>query len=502
MPGAAAPADDTGADQGDVPERHAPTGQPDDRSHRGAPQGGPAADTVVASPIDRRSQHGLDWLNFFVANLQTAFGPFIAVYLTSEHWTQGQIGLVLTVGSVTAMASQVPAGAFVDLLANKHLAAMSAILAIVFSCLLLAVLPERLPVTAAEVLHGFASCMLNPAIAAITLSLVAAHTAPKSPRDRSTDAAEKAAGQTALGERFGRNASFASIGNAMAAGLMGGVGYWVSARATFFLGAALALPGLLALRAIERAPLLVAPAHGAAGARNGAAAPSGTKGVGALLRDRRLFGFAVCVIFFHLSNAAMLPLAAGQVTREAGNLAELVIAACILVPQLIGAMLSPRFGRWAGIYGRRPIMLVAFAALPIRGLLLAVSTSPTMTVAVQLLDAVSSAAFGVMLPLVAADLSRGTGRFNLCMGLLGLAMGIGASLSTTLAGFVADRSVQAGFLVLAGAGMLCVLSVWLLFRETGLPGPDVAPSAASRRGIAGFLFGWALGKARIRHGRP
>ncbi|MGI4745534.1 MAG: MFS transporter [Janthinobacterium lividum] len=453
----------------------------------------PDAETVIVpAPIDRRSARGLDGLNFFVANLQTAFGPFIAVYLTGEHWTQGQIGLVLTVGSITAMASQVPAGAFVDMLANKHVAAMASILAIVFSCLLLAIFPQRLPVTAAEILHGFASCMLNPAIAAITLSLVAAHTAEKSPRELSSDVAEKAqaaesgkAAHAALGERFGRNASFGSIGNALAAGLMGGVGYAVSARATFFLGAALAIPGLFALRAIERVPPPAPEAKAPAGTSRKA-----PRGLGALLRDKRLFGFAVCVIFFHLSNAGMLPLAAGQVTRQAGHLAELIIAACILVPQLVGAVLAPRFGRWAGIYGRRPIMLVAFAALPLRGLLLAISSSPEMTVAAQLLDAVSSAAFGVMLPLVAADLSRGTGRFNLCMGLLGLAMGIGASLSTTLAGFVADRSVRAGFLMLAGAGMLCVLSVWLLFTETAPPDTSrpvrrarTEPAGSSRAGI-------------------
>ncbi len=426
-----------------------------------------------ATPIGRRSQRGLDWLNFFVANLQTAFGPFIAVYLTGEHWTQGEIGLVLTVGSVTAMVSQVPAGAVVDLLRNKHMAAGASIAAIVLSCLLLAVLPQRLPVTAAEILHGFASCMLNPAIAAITLSVVARHSMPKEPHERSRDVAEavQAAAQVALGERFGRNASFGSIGNAMAAGLMGGVGYWVSSRATFFLGAALALPGLLALRMIEHPAAPARPARPGAG---GDDRPAG--GVRMLLRDRRLFGFATCVILFHLANAGMLPLAAGQVTREAGNLAELVIAACILVPQILGAALSPWIGRWAGRYGRRPIMLIAFAALPLRGLLLAVSTSPVMTMGVQVLDAVSSAAFGVMLPLVASDLSRGTGRFNLCMGLLGLAMGIGASLSTTLAGLLADRSLPAGFLMLAAAGGLCELSVWLLFTETAsLPPSDGSP---------------------------
>ncbi len=443
----------------------------------------PVAD-ASAVPVDRRSQRGLDWVNFFVANLQQAFGPFIAVYLTDQHWTQGQIGLVLTVGTVTAMASQVPAGLAVDLLRNKHVAAGASIVAIVVSCLMLAALPEQLPVTLAEVLHGFASCMLNPAIAAITLGVVTAQAMNgRSPQDRSRDAAS-----AVLGERFGRNNSFAQIGAALSAGLMGGVGYLVSARATFYLGALMALPGLLALRAIARVP--PPDAASAPGADRAPATPS-SHGLRTLLRNRRLYGFGVCVVFFHLSTGGMLPLAAGEVTREAGRLAELVIAACILLPQVIGAVLSPRIGHWAGVHGRRPVMLLAFTALPLRGLLLAVASAPWMIVAAQLLDAVSSAAFGVMLPLVAADLSRGTGRFNLCLGLLGLAIGLGASFSTTLGGLLADRSLPAGFLVLAAAGLACVLAVWLLFPETapsaerdggGTVSSGTAPEALSRAG--------------------
>ncbi len=419
------------------------------------------------------SQQGLDWLNFFVANLQTAFGPFIAVYLTGEHWTQGEIGLALTAGSITAMVSQVPAGAAVDALANKHLAALLAMIAVIASCLLLVLFPQRLPVMAAEILHGFASCMLNPAIAAITLGMVAARLA-------------QGAQPGELGRRLGRNSSFAAIGNAVAAGLMGGVGWLVSARATFFLGALLAVPGMLALRAIERPKTVLddaaaaadpddeaasgaAPATASAGAREGAGsavAGGASHGIMILLRDRRLFTFAICTALFHLSNAAMLPLVAGEITKEAAGQAELIIAACILAPQLIGAAMSPRIGQLAETIGRRPVLLVGFAALPLRGLLLATTSNPWLTVLFQLLDGVSSATFGVMLPLIAADLTRGTGRFNLCMGFFGLAMGVGASFSTTLAGFVADRSVSLSFLILASAGAICVLMVWLLFGDT------------------------------------
>jgi MFS family permease len=114
----------------------------------------------------KRSLRALDWLNFFLANVQTGFGPFIASYLTANKWTQGEIGVALSVGTATAMLSQVPAGALIDALRNKKGAGAAAIIAIAACALLLAASPTLLPVLAAEVFHGFASCMLTPAIAA------------------------------------------------------------------------------------------------------------------------------------------------------------------------------------------------------------------------------------------------------------------------------------------------------------------------------------------------
>jgi len=402
------------------------------------------------------SQRGLDWLNFFVANLQAAFGAFVAVYLTGEHWTQGQIGMALSIGSITGMVAQVPAGMLVDALRNKHRVANASIISVIVSCLLLATFPAQLPVAVAEILHGLASCTLNPAIQAITLSVVASAVM------RTGAGAQPGA----LGVRFGRSASFAAVGNAIASGLMGAVGYYVSARATFFLGAFMAVPGLIALQLIERPSARIETATSEAALSEGEAAPAERGSILALLSDRRLLGFALCVVAFHLSNAALLPLAAGQVTKEAGRTAELVIAGCILLPQLVGAVLSPLVGRYAEIIGRRPVMLLTFSALPLRGFLLSMTADPVLLVLIQLLDGISSSAFGVMLPLVTADLTRENGRFNLCMGVLGLAMGAGASLSTTLAGMAADHSTRMAFQALTGAGILCVLLVALLMGET------------------------------------
>ncbi|MFP6558609.1 MFS transporter [Paraburkholderia sp. B3] len=395
-----------------------------------------------------RSLRALDWLNFFVANVQTGFGPFIASYLASHKWTQGEIGLALSVGTVSAMVSQVPGGAAVDALRNKKAAAAWAIVAIILSATLLAVSPTVIPVMAAEVFHGFASCMLTPAMAALALMLV---------------------GRQNLGDRLGRNARWASIGSAVAAGLMGLCGEYVSPRAVFWLTAALALPALVALAMIEYDRRGPGANLAASGARKPAAPPAGEprETILDLLRDKRMLAFAACVVLFHLSNAAMLNLAAGEVTAGMGDNVQLVIAACIIVPQAIVALMSPWVGRTAQRWGRRPVLILGFSALPVRALLFAAVGNPYFLVPVQMLDGLSAAVFGVMLPLIAADVAGGKGRYNLCIGLFGLSAGIGATLSTAVAGFVADHfGNTVSFMGLAAAGALAVLLVWLAMPET------------------------------------
>src|SRR5262249_17732959 len=133
---------------------------------------------------------------------------------------------------------------------------------------------------------------------------------------------------------------------------------------------------------------------------------------------------------------------------------------------------SPWVGRQSALWGRRPLLAAAFVALAVRSLLFAVVTSPYAIVAAQLLDGVSAAILGVMLPLVVADVTRGSGRFNLALGVVGSAMGIGASLSTTVAGYMVDhlgRSIT--FAALAAVGALGAAVICALMPETG-PGAD------------------------------
>ncbi len=398
--------------------------------------------------VNARSLRALDWMNFFVANVQTGFGPFIASYLASHKWTQGEIGMALSVGTISAMVSQVPAGAAVDAMRNKKGAAAWAIIAIILSAVLLASSPTVLPVIAAEVFHGFASCMLVPAMAAISFALV---------------------GRQNLGDRLGRNARWASIGSAVAAGLMGLFGEYFSSRAVFWLTAGLAMPALVALSMVQNTGT-VSPMPQAAPEPD---PKEKRESLIELLRDKRMLTFAACIVLFHLSNAAMLNLAAGEVTAGMGDNVQLVIAACIIVPQAIVAMMSPWVGRSAQRWGRRPILLFGFAALPVRALLFAGVSSPYLLVPVQMLDGLSAAVFGVMLPLIAADVAGDKGRYNLCIGLFGLAAGIGATLSTGAAGFIADRfGNTTSFFGLAAAGALAVLLVWAAMPETRESGTE------------------------------
>jgi MFS family permease len=200
-----------------------------------------------------------------------------------------------------------------------------------------------------------------------------------------------------------------------------------------------------------------------------------------ILGDRRLLAFAGCILLFQVANAAMLPLMGGILTMRSSEWASTLIGACIVVPQLVVAIFAPWVGRLADSWGRRPLLFVCFAALALRGVLFALVTSPGLIVAVQVLDGVCAAVLGVTLPLVVADITRGTGRFNLGLGIVGSAVGVGAALSTTFAGYAIDhfgRSVA--FFSLASVAVCGLALLWLLLPETRLPAKRSLPASCRR----------------------
>jgi MFS family permease len=392
----------------------------------------------------QRSLRGLDWFIFFLADVQTGFGPFIAVYLTTQKWTQAQIGLVLSIGGVIGLIGQMPGGAIIDAAKSERLVAALAVATIGCSALAYAAWPIFPVVAAAAILHAAASCVLGPAIAAITLGLVG-------PRE--------------MAPRLGRNARFASLGNGVAAAVMGTCGYLLSSRSVFLVTFILAFPTLIALSRIREREIDAARAHGVAAQPNDE--DRRLASLLSLLRQRALLVFACGVFMLQLANAAMLPLMAGVVTTRSSQWAPVLIAFCIVVPQAIVALTSPSVGAIAQSWGRRPLLLLGLAALAIRGTLFAVVHDPYALVAVQIFDGITAAAFSVLIPLTVSDIAFGSGHFNLAQGIVGTAAGVGASLSTIVAGYVSDRfGSPTAFLGLSAVAIVGLVLIALLMPET------------------------------------
>lgn len=400
---------------------------------------------AAARPFSRHGAaargRALDLINFLQAAVQSGFGPFISVYLTAAHWTQKDIGFALSVGTIALMASQVPAGALIDAMRSRRFALALATVGLLLGAAMMAVAPTLPMVLASQILHSFATSMSVPAIAALSLAVV---------------------GRREIGERMGRNARWGSIGNALAAAAMGWIGYTLSYRAVFVLAAMLAVPAIAALRFLP--PATPRHEHHAHRAQR--------LPLGALFRHRGLIVYAGCALFFQLANAAMLPLVAAEMTERSGTRATLIIAVAIVVPQVVVAVFSPLIGRLAGVTGRRILLVVGFLALPARALAFAVTATPALVLVLQVLDGVAGAVFGVLTPLIAADISGDSGRFNLALGIIGLAGGIGAAISTTLAGVMSDQWGTAyAFFGLAGAGAAATLTAALAMPETS-PKPN------------------------------
>ena len=143
------------------------------------------------------------------------------------------------------------------------------------------------------------------------------------------------------------------------------------------------------------------------------------------------------------------------------------MSACIIVTQLVITVSAAWVGRKAAIRGRKPLLLVGFGVLPIRGLLYTLTDTTATLIGIQILDGVANSIFGIVSILVIADRTRGTGRFNLAQGALATVVGIGAALSNTAGGqMVQLLSYRASFLSLAAIAVAAFAILWLTVPET------------------------------------
>jgi MFS family permease len=386
-----------------------------------------------------RSQLGLKGLNFFTAGVQAGFGPFIAVWLTQQGWSEAALGAALSIGTFAALLGQLPGGMLVDHVHAKRYAALGALLLMGLAALALCVSPSAPVVWGAEVGHALASCVMTPTIAALTFA---------------------ACGHSSFGERLGLNTRYAALGNAASAALLGAAASYISEQAVFLVTAALVVPAIMSVFTIRGAPDIVDDHPALKHPRERKHKPWQT------FMDHRMHVFAVSVVLFQLANAALLPLALSELTQR-HDAPGFVVSATIIVPQVIAAIFAPSAGRLTQRIGRRPVLIAGFAAVSLRALLFATLPGAVTLAVFQTLDGVSAAVFGLMLPLIAADLTRRTGYLNLAIGAFGLAGGLGATFSTIIAGWIADRfGPQMMFLVLAGVGASAIALIWIAMPET------------------------------------
>jgi MFS family permease len=400
-------------------------------------------DGTKPSP-SRASLNGLDGVNFFNAAMLAGFGPYAAVYLAEQKWTQENIGFVLTASGLAGLLALMPGGELLDAVRSKRALVALGASVVAATALVIGIWPNLPLVFTALVLHGTTGAFLGPAIAAISLGVV---------------------GHLALAEQLGRNQRFASAGSLIATGLMGLIGYLLSYQAMFLIAAALVLPLLVALAAIHPADIDFARACGAP--RPDASIQPARTTHRSLWKSPGVLTFAACLFLFQLANAAMLPVVGAALVYDGERRSSLIVAALIILPQIVVALLAPWVGRQARSWGRRPLLLIAFGALPIRALLFALIADPLFLVGFQLLDGISGAILGVLTALVTADITHGSGRFNLAQGIIGTASGIGAALSTALFGLIAanfDRT--AAFLSMAAVALLGASIIWLSMPET------------------------------------
>ncbi|MBX8574101.1 MFS transporter [Pseudomonas cichorii] len=399
----------------------------------------------MASLSDRRNALSLDSLNFFLADVRDGLGPYLAIYLLAvHHWEPASIGVVMTIAGIAGLITQTPAGALVDSSRGKRAIIAIAALLVTGSCLLLPFVSSFTLVALTQALSAVAASVFAPAIAAITLGIT---------------------GPRAFTRRTGRNETFNHAGNACAALLAGGFAYLFGPVAVFYLMAVMALGSVIAVSFVSADAINHDLARGldTSGARH-AEPPSGFS---VLFTNKPLLLFGICCALFHLANAAMLPLVSQKLAQVNLQMATPLTSACIVAAQLVMVPAALLVGAKADLWGRKPLLLIGFLILPLRGALYTLSDDPYWLVAVQLLDGVGAGIFGALFPVIVKDLTYGTGHFNISLGALSTLFGLGAALSNSLAGFVVQQAgYSAAFLTLAAVAAAALVLLWVAVPET------------------------------------
>jgi predicted MFS family arabinose efflux permease len=262
----------------------------------------------------------------------------------------------------------------------------------------------------------------------------------------------------------------------VAAVSMGIIGYLISNRGIFFFVVAFTLPTLWSLSRIRPEQIDYEVARGA----DDADPDAKPAGILTVMKDRPLVIFLICAVLFHFANAAMLPLLGEMLAKGHGRSSMMFMSACVVTTQLVVTLLASWSGIKAHQWGRKPLLLIAFGVLPVRGVLYTLTNATSYLIAIQILDGIAAAIFGVVSVLVIADLTKGSGRFNMTLGVVTTAVGIGAALSQSIAGAIVHHfGYHACFLFLSSVAAVALLLLWIAMPETRDPTKESTIEIAS-----------------------
>jgi MFS family permease len=394
------------------------------------------------TPASPQSRYGLDWMNFFLADVQTGFGTFVAFYLARLGWNEHNVGIALTVGGLAVMASQIPGGALADAVRWKRGLAAIGIAGIGVAALILALTPSYWLVMLASAMQGATSGIITPSINAISLGLV---------------------GRRGMSLRTGRNYRYAAGGHAATAALMGLAGAYFAISSIFIAAAILCIPALIALALIRPEEIDYALARNAAQGKSTAKMARAID----LLKNDRLVLFTAALVLFQLADASMLPLIGENVAATIPTASSVWMSGLIIIPQLVVAAFAPWVGYHSEKRGRKPLLLIGFAAEPLRAALLAFTSNYGFLIVAQILNGVSGAVIGVLTVLIVTDLTAGTGRFNLAQGAVGAMIGVAASVSTLATGYLFQGIGNfGGFIAIAAVAGGATALIWAFIHET------------------------------------
>jgi MFS family permease len=395
------------------------------------------------APNDEPYAHSLDAINFLLADVRGALGPYLNVFLvTQQHWSQSQVGLVTTIAGLLGLVVQTPIGGMIDKTHLKREAIVVAVTILAVGAVLIFGVPFFWPVLIASVLIAIVGDVFGPAVSALTLGLY--------PRSK-------------LALRIGRNSALDHAGNVAIAVLAGTVGYFFSQKAVFLLVPVGAVLSSLVVLSIPGSAI----DHSRASGLEHAESQHNSSAAQLLLKSRPLVIFSLCAMLFHFANAPLLPLVGQKLAYANPKLASAMMSFCIIAAQIIMLPIALFIGKKADVWGRKPILLVAFLVLPLRAFLYTFSNDTYWLIGVQLLDGVGAGIFGALTPLVIADMTRGTSHFNLAQGAVATVQGVGAAISALFAGMIVDRlGYNAAFISLGIAALVALVIFCLSMPET------------------------------------